>query len=200
MNLPRRNLLILLAVVLLAAAGTYIYFTSAPQLTGAVIDPPKPMPDFTLQAKDGPVSLNAYRGKLVVLFFGYKNCGDVCPLTMANLRQAVDFLKPEQAAQVQVFFISVDWKRDTPAILADYARAFNPTFIGLTGTQEQIDQVTRDYGIFYKFDAPDANGFYAVEHTTSISVLDRQGRLTLIWPYGTTPSDLAADLKTLLNK
>ncbi|HEY3310551.1 MAG TPA: SCO family protein [Anaerolineales bacterium] len=200
MTLDRRSLLLIAALIVLAAAGVLIYATSAQSLVGAVIEPPKPMPNFTLQSAAGPVSLEHFRGKLVVLFFGYTNCGDVCPLTLANLRQAMTLLDKQQAGQVQVLFVSVDWKRDTPAKLADYAHAFNPGFIGLTGSQAQIDSVTRDYGIFYQLNAPDAKGFYTVDHTSSSLILNRQGELVVTWPYGMQPSELASDLKILLRK
>lgn len=200
MHIHRKTLLTLAAALLVLAVGTVIYLTTPPNLSGESLSPPKPMPDFTLQSGAGPVSPGAYRGKLVVLFFGYTNCKDVCPLTMANLKQALDLLSPAQAGQVQVIFVSVDYKRDTPEKAGDYAHAFNPGFLGLGGSQAQIDAVTKDYGIYYKLDAPDANGYYEVEHTSSVSVLDRQGSLTLIWPSGTAPSDMAADLKTLLRR
>lgn len=200
MTFNRKTMLMLLAAVLILAAGTAIYLNTSPSLSGSQIKPPKPMPDFTLQSRDGPVSLSSYKGKLVVLFFGYTNCADVCPLTMAKLRQAMELLSSEQARQVQVFFISVDYARDTPEITGDYTRAFNPTFIGLSGSQAQIEQVTAEYGIYYKLGQPDARGYYEVEHTSSISVLDRQGALTLIWPADVQASDVAGDLKTLLRQ
>jgi protein SCO1/2 len=180
--------------------GVAIYqFTLPPQIHGSIIEPPKPMPDFTLQSARGPVSLSSLRGKIVVLYFGYTACPDVCPTTLANLRQALTDLGP-QADQVQVVLVSVDWKRDTPENLASYLSAFRPDFLGLTGSQAQIDAVTRDFGIYYKLNEPDAKGYFSVDHTATVQVLDREGNLILTWPYGQTPADLLDDLKVLVRK
>jgi protein SCO1/2 len=198
-DISTRNLgLILIGfIVLVVAALAGFQFLSPKPLSGTVYNPPKPMPDFTLQSANGPVSLSDFRGKLVILYFGYTYCPDACPLTMANLRQTTDKLG-SKAKDVQVIFVSVDWKRDTPDVMAKYVSHFDPTFIGLSGTQEQIDKVTKDFDIFYLLNVPDQDGRYSVDHTASTQVLDRQGNLELIWPYDTQPSDMASDLRVLL--
>lgn len=189
-----------LLIGLFVLAVFYIYINIPVRLFGAQIDPPKAMPQFSLPGANGQVSLANQHGKLVVLFFGYTSCPDVCPLTMANLREAFTLLSPAQANQVQVIFVSVDWKRDTAASVAKYANIFNPGFIGLTGSQAQIDQITQDYGVFYKMNEPGDNGFYSVEHTATSMILDREGRLVALWNYGTSASQMAADLKVLLQR
>jgi protein SCO1/2 len=199
MNLDRRSLFFGLTVFLLVLGVAIYQFTLPPQIHGSIIEPPKPMPDFTLQSARGPVSLSSLRGKIVVLYFGYTACPDVCPTTLANLRQALTDLGP-QADQVQVVLVSVDWKRDTPENLASYLSAFRPDFLGLTGSQAQIDAVTRDFGIYYKLNEPDAKGYFSVDHTATVQVLDREGNLILTWPYGQTPADLLDDLKVLVRK
>ena len=195
-----------IAIVFVAVAATVIavgaavfLFARPTGLNGTAIDPPQPMPDFTLESAQGPVSLNDFRGKLVVLYFGYTSCPDACPLTLSYLRQAMNNLG-SRAKDVQVIFVSVDWKRDTPEKLATYTGAFNPDFIGLTGDQAQIDQVTQDFGIFYLLYPPDENGFYTVDHTASTLVLDRQGRQVLNWSNGTQPNQIASDLKKLVKE
>lgn len=199
--MDRRNLLFLVLVILLLALIAVYQVTLPPQLHGAVIDPPKPMPDFTLQSANGPVQLSASRGKLVLLFFGYTSCPDICPVTLANLRQALADLGEAKASQVQVIYVSVDWKRDQPAKVSAYASGFRPDFLGLTGSQAEIDSVTRDFGIYYKLNEPDpATGFYTVDHSASTLILDRQGNLIMTWPYGLTPSELLDDLKVLVRK
>jgi protein SCO1/2 len=200
MRINKRTLLSFLIAVLIIGAGVYVYFTFTPPMFGALIEPPVSRPNFTLASNQGLVSLSTFRGKLVVLYFGYTACPDVCPTSLANLRQAMGLLNSQQAGQVQVIFISVDWKRDTPEKLASYARAFHPSFIGLTGSQAEIDSVTRDFGIFYLLNEPDPTGYYSVDHTASTTVLDRQGNLVLQWPYGLQPSELASDLKVLLRR
>ena len=195
-----RRDLVFFCVLTLAVIGLAIYQFSMPvKFAGALISPPKAMLDFTLQSARGPVALSSFRGKLVVLYFGYTNCPDICPLTLANLRQALDKIG-DRAKDVQVLFISVDWKRDTPEKLASYAAAFRPDFIGLTGSQAQIDSVTKDFGIFYLLNVPDNNGYYSVDHTATVLVLNRQGGLTLTWPNGTQPDSISSDLIKLLKQ
>jgi protein SCO1 len=197
MRLSRHTLWFVLFLGALLAALAVYEFSISNRLHGEVIEPPKLMPDFTLQSTKGPVSLSDFRGRVIVLYFGYTSCPDLCPTTLALLNQAVDALK-DKAKDVQVVFISVDWKRDTPETLEKYTAHFNGNFLGLTGTQAQIDSVTNDFGIFYLLNLPDKNGFYSVDHTASIRVLDRQGRLAVIWPYDTQPSEMASDLQVIL--
>lgn len=199
MNLNRSTLFFALTILLLLVGIVIYQVTLPPQIHGSIIEPPKPMPDFTLQASTGPVSLSSLRGKVVVLYFGYTACPDVCPMTLANLRQALNDLG-QPADQVQVVLVSVDWKRDTPEKLASYLSAFRPDFLGLTGTEKQIDAVTKDFGVFYKLNEPDAKGYYSVDHTATVQILDRQGNLIMTWPYGQTPADLRDDLKVLVRQ
>ncbi len=195
----RQNLFFAALVVLLIVGIAIFQLTMPPTLRGTVIEPPKPMPDFTLQSVNGPVSLSDFRGKIVVLYFGYTSCPDVCPTTLANLRRALNDLG-EQADEVQLVFVAVDWQKDTPERVASYLGAFHPDFVGLSGTQAQIDAVTKDFGIFYQINPPDENGYYTVDHTATALVLDRNGGLMLTWPYGLTANDLLDDLKVLVRK
>jgi protein SCO1/2 len=185
-----------LILVLLAAVAGYELLRPR-QLHGEVIEPPHPVSDFTLQSINGPVSLSDFRGKVVVLYFGYTSCPDLCPITLATLHQALESLG-KKAADVQVIFVSVDWKRDTKEVMAKYVSHFDPSFIGLSGTQQEIDSITQQLGIFYLLNLPDENGFYSVDHTASTRVLDQQGRLKLIWPYDLPPADITSDLQVLL--
>ncbi len=197
--MKRQTLFFLLTVVLLLIGIDIFQLTMPPTLNGGVIDPPKPMPDFTLQSASGPVSLSDFRGKIVVLYFGYLSCPDVCPTTLAATREALNTLGA-QADKVQVLFISVDSGRDTPQKMRDYATNFHPDFIGLTGSQEQIDAVTKDFGIFYLLNLPDENGFYTVDHTATVQVLNPAGDLIMTWPYGIQPDEMASDLKALIGR
>ncbi len=197
MKLSLRHLWFILFLATLLAAIAGYEFLMPKKLHGEVIEPSTLMPDFTLQSASGPVSLSDFRDKVVILYFGYTSCPDLCPTTLAVMRQAIDALG-DKSKDVQVIFISVDWKRDTPEILGNYTAHFNQDFLGLTGNQTQIDSVTRDFGIFYLLNLPDENGFYSVDHTASVRVLDRQGRLAVIWPYDTPSSAMTADLQVLL--
>lgn len=196
----KRPFLIVAALVLLLVVGIGVFqLTLPPVLRGTVIEPPKPMPNFTLQSVNGPVSLSDFRGKIVVLYFGYTSCPDVCPTTLANLRRALNDLD-KKADDVRVIFVAVDWQKDTPERVASYLGAFHPDFVGLSGAQAQIDAVTKDFGIFYQINPPDENGYYTVDHTATTLVLDREGRLMLTWPYGLTADEFLEDLQVLVKK
>ncbi len=196
-----RPALILLAALLILAIGDLAWQSMRPpQFFGGVIDPPKPMPDFTLQAVSGPAHLSDYRGKIVALAFGYTSCPDICPAVLADLQQALKKLDTQDAAQVQVIFVSVDYKRDGPSQAAAFAQNFNPGFLGLGGSQAQIDQATSDFGIYYKLNEPDAKGAYSVDHTAVVMLIDRQGRMVMTWPFDMEVEKMASDLRTLVRQ
>src|SRR5690625_2939132 len=142
---------------------------------GTLIEPPLPAADFTLTSADGPVRLADLKGKVVVLFFGYTLCPDVCPMTLARLGQALEQLG-DDAERVQVIMVSVDPERDTPERLKEYVRAFHPSFIGVTGTEEELAAVAATYGVYFATaEGSDATN-YLVDHTATTTVLDRQDR------------------------
>jgi protein SCO1 len=199
--MSRRLILVVLAIIAIFAAATIYDLTKPVTFYGSTIDPPKQMGDFTLQSKQGPVKLSEFRGKYVILYFGYTSCPDICPTTLAGLSAVINNLTKAETSQLQVIFVSVDYKRDTPEKMANYTGAFNPAFIGLSGTQSQIDQVTRQYDIYYKLNDPDPKtGFYSVDHTSTVLVLDPHGELIMTWPYGQQPDEIASDIKNLLKK
>ena len=167
---------------------------------GMVMQSPMPATDFTLTGHNGqPVSLSDYRGQLVLLYFGYTTCPDVCPTTLADLHQARTLLG-SRAKDVQVMMITIDPERDTLPILAEYIPHFDPTFIGLTGTPEQIAEVATYYGIYYARQEGNSSLGYLMDHTATVMVIDRQGYLRVVFPFGTAPQDIAADLNYLLNR
>lgn len=197
--MDRKNIFFAVLVVLMLIGIAFYQYNLPPVLNGAVIDPPKQMADFTLAGQIGPVHLSDFRGKIVVVFFGFTNCKDVCPATMAKLSEALARLSGKDA-RLQVLFISVDYKRDTAQVADAYARKFRPDFVGLGGSQAEIDAVTKDFGIYYKLGEPDANGNYEVEHTATVLVLDQQGRLVMTWTPEQQPDEIASDLGVLLGK
>jgi protein SCO1/2 len=141
---------------------------------------PKPAPEFHLTDQNGrPLSLENLRGKVVLLTFGYTHCPNICPMTLANLNQAFTLLTPEQKARVQVVFISVDPKRDTPAQLLGYVPFYNPAFLGASGSAGEIARVARAYGVFYAADAPSNPAkpdTYNVTHSAYLYLIDKRGR------------------------
>ncbi len=194
--MSKRLIYAVIAIVAVFAVVAVYKFMRPVTYQGALISPPQKMPDFTLESADGPVSLSQFQGKYVALFFGYTNCTDVCPLTMSYLAQTIKNLG-NKAKRVQVIFVSVDYPRDTPTITSNYAKKFDPNFIGVTGSQAQIQKVTSDYYVSYSFGTPDANGDYEVNHTALVMLLDPQGRLVLTWN-GNQPSDMTSDLTNFL--
>ncbi len=152
--------------------------------------------DFKLRDPSGNVrSLVDFRGKVVVLFFGYVHCPDVCPTTLADMAQVMRLLGP-QADKVQVLFVTVDPERDTPALLAEYVPAFHPSFLGLYGTPQETAEVAKRFDIVYK-KQPTASG-YNVDHSAGSYLIDPAGRVRLLAPYAQRAEWLAADIRLLL--
>ena len=139
---------------------------------------PKPV-DFTLQGPEGLLRLADFQDKLVLIFFGYVHCPDVCPTTMLSLKRVYENLSPEERKRVQVIFISVDPERDAPEIADQYAKAFHPDFLGLTGSPETLQEVARTFGVYYQKTAYRGPGEYLVDHTATTFVV-RKGQLVLL--------------------
>jgi protein SCO1/2 len=167
---------------------------------GTHLSPAMPASDFALMSADGPVSPSDFEGQVVPMFFGYTSCPDICPTTLLRLSRALELLEEEggDRGDVQVVFVSVDPERDTPERASAYARAVDPSFVGLSGSPDQIAEVAGSYGIYYaKADGSDAIG-YLVDHTATITVLDREGRVALLWGATVTAEQMAGDLRNLL--
>ena len=152
--------------------------------------------DFTLSSADGPVSLKDYRGKLVLVYFGYAYCPDICPTSLAATAAGLNQLTPEEAAQVAVIFISVDPERDTPARLKEYAAFFHPTMIGVTGTADNLAEIAKRYGAFYaRQKVETAGGGYVVDHTADTYVVGRAGQLLTKIPHGAAADLVAKEIR-----
>lgn len=145
-----------------------------------------------------PRHLADFRGKAVVLFFGYTQCPDICPTTLAAMRDAMKHLGPD-AARVQVLFVTLDPARDTPDLLAQYVPWFDPSFIGLTGEEATIAAVAKDFKVFYAKQPGAQPGSYSIDHTSSSYLFDPQGKLRLLVRHGEAPERVAADIRLLLS-
>ncbi len=157
--------------------------------------------DFTLQSDKGPVSLSDFRGKVVALYFGYMSCPDICPTSMWNLSSAMRMLTPEQAAQVQGIFVSVDPDRDSPRAMGMFVKGFWDSFIGLTGKKENIDKIARQYSVVYeKVPLKDSAMGYVVDHSSVIYLIDKQGVVQFFTPHNTAPEELRDDLLKLIEE
>lgn len=154
--------------------------------------------DFALTDHTGkPRTLADFRGKVVVVFFGFTRCPDVCPTTMVELKQVLGTIG-DDARRVQVLFVTVDPERDTPALLAQYVPAFDPNFLGLYGDLEATAKVAREFKVFYQKVPGSKPDNYTVDHTAASYVFDTQGRLRLLVRHSNGAQALVSDLKALL--
>ncbi|NDJ77277.1 MAG: SCO family protein [Chloroflexi bacterium] len=171
--------------------------TAAAPAPGTVFDPPREMGDFTLTAHTGePLSLSDLQGQVVVLYFGYTYCPDVCPVSLALLNAAYNQLTPEVQEQVQVVFVSVDGTRDTPERLGMVIPAFNPDFLGVTGPEETVRGIGEPYGVaFYRrFPENASPENYLVFHTSQFFVLGQQGEWRAVYPDDVSAAYLAEQI------
>ncbi len=167
----------------------------------AYAEPYPPATDFELTRAGASVfNLNDYRGKLILLFFGYTSCPDVCPTTLAELNRSLGELDPEDVSQVQVLFVAVDPARDTPERVQEYVNHFNPAFIGLSGTEEELVPVWNAFGIFREIAESASASGYLVDHTARVTLIDRDGNLRISFPYGASVEDIVHDLKWILRE
>lgn len=162
-------------------------------ITGALPDL-----EFTLTDDQGnTVDAAHYANRIRLLYFGYTHCPDVCPTTLATIQAALGKIGGAAKA-VRVLFVSVDPQRDTPRALKAYTSAFGPNFVGLSGTTDQLQKITKRYHTRYRYYAPDAQGDYVVQHSAAIFVFDRRGKARLIMEYQKGPAAMAHDIAQLV--
>jgi len=196
--MQRRHVLSALAVLsgsLLAACTE-----SKPQFTSIDLTGADYAKDFQLPDANGQMrSLKDFSGKLVVLFFGFTQCPDVCPTTLAEIAQAKKLLGPD-GDKLQGIFVTVDPQRDTPELLKAYMANFDPTFVALRGSPEQLAAMAKDFKVYYKKVEGKTPTSYTMDHSAASYVYDTQGRLRLYARYGSGAQALASDLKLLLKQ
>jgi protein SCO1/2 len=188
--------LLLLLLVTSGAATTSATEHAESALKAGVFDPPRPAPEFSLRGSDGAdVTLARYRGKVVLMAFGFTSCAAVCPTTLATLAGAHMGLG-DAAGAVQVIFVTVDPERDDAPRLKEFLAAFDPTFVGATGTPDALAAVRQNYGVTaIKHVTSDG---YVMEHTSSIYLIDRTGKLRAMMPFGYADDAFVHDVKLLL--
>ena len=188
-----RALALLLALLVSAVVG---HAAEPDNLKAGVFTPPHTAPEFALSGSDGaPLSLARYRGKVVALAFGFSHCADVCPVTLATLAQARKALGP-LGRDLQVIYVTVDPERDDAATLKKWLAAFDPTFVGGTGSKPSLEAVDKLYGVSAAKVV--TAGGYSVGHSSSVYLIDREGRLRAMMPYGHAPEDYAHDVRLLM--
>lgn len=200
MNFSRRLLLwIGLGVLIVLLATAAVTLTRPYVFHGSVIQDTYPAPEFSLtDGKGGQFDLAQQRGKVVLVFFGFTNCPDVCPTTMADFEQIRQRLGKD-ADKVEFVFITVDPDRDTQQVAAQYAARFDPAFYGLSGTEQQLDPVWKAYGVYRKLDKKSpTDTSYNVDHSSQVYAIDPSGNLRLTFSYGTSVDDMLQDVRHLI--
>lgn len=192
-----RNLLLLTLMMLI---GVAVAFYLRPQpVEQRIALGEKLGGDFTLQSQNGELKLEDYRGKVVLFFIGYASCPDICPTALAVASQGLHELNEAEQNQVSGIFMSVDPDRDSTEKLAKYAGFFHPNFTGATADRETIDKVVKQYGAFYRMvDMNNSAMGYAVDHSSRLYVIDKEGNLAKALVHATNPKELAAEIRNLL--
>lgn len=198
MSLRWRLAAILSLALLVVGAATFVVKepAQADRLRAGAYDPALAAPEFALSGSDGSeVTLERYRGKVVLLSFGFTYCAAVCPTTLATLARARSQLG-EKADEVQVIFVTVDPDRDDAAHMRQYLAGFDGSFIGASGDPDALAAVRKDYGVTAVKEGTGPN--YAMAHTSSIFLIDRDGRLRAMMPFGRNAEDFVHDVELLL--
>jgi protein SCO1 len=187
-----------LAAISILLPTMFALAADKPALKAGVFEPPRAAPGFSLQASSGgELELANYRGKVVLLGFGFTSCPQVCPTTLAVLAQARKRLA-EQGDQVQVVYVTVDPERDDVSRMRSYLGGFDPTFVGGTGTPEQLAAVRKNYGV--TAERKNIGSSYSMAHSSSVYLIDKKGLLRAMMPYGHTPDDYVHDVRVLLSE
>jgi len=177
-----------------------VAFARPYQLRGSQIEPPIPAYTFALPASNGQTfALDPQSGKITLLFFGYTTCPDVCPATLSEMKQVRQKLGG-QADNVQVVFITVDPQRDTPDKLKAYLAGFDPTFIGVSAGEVELQPVWQAYGVMRQIRPVSGASGYLVDHSARLYLVDRSGRLRLTYSFGTPVDDITQDVRYLLRE
>jgi len=187
----------LLSLLLASVTGAAsVNARAAPALKAGVFEPPRAAPEFSLRGSDGAeLTLARYRGKVVLMSFGFTHCAAVCPITLATLAEAKKGLG-NAADAVQVIFVTVDPERDDVARMKTYTAAFDASFVGATGTPDALAAMRRSYGVTARKQV--TSDGYVMDHSSSIYLIDRTGKLRAQMPYGHSAGDFVHDVKLLL--
>ena len=186
-------LLCLIFICLVSCQKTYDESFAGTDISSVHMDTSFKLRDFNGRTR----TLEDFKGKVVVLFFGFTHCPDICPTTMTDLKKTMSLLK-DKASGVQVIFITLDPARDTEDVLKKFIPTFNSSFLGLTGSESEIDKVTTQFKIFYKKVNDGSKAGYTIDHSAGLYVIDKNGSVKLHISNGEKPEDIASDLEKLI--
>jgi len=202
--MDRKALLVgIISFLLILTVGMAVLLFAKPaSFRGTTYGEPYPVTsEIALTRSDGSnFKLSEMRGNAVLLFFGYTSCPDVCPTTLAELKLIVAELNQEDAAQVKVLFVTVDPDRDTPQRMQEYVNRFNPAFVGLSGSQAELEKIWQAYGIYRETVPGVSASGYTVNHTARVTLIDRQGNMRISYGLDTPMEDVVHDLKLILKE
>ena len=185
-------------VVGIVAAGAFLFAKPASFRGTAYAQPYPPAPEFELSRSGGSFRLADTRGDIVLLFFGYTSCPDICPTTMSELKTALERIGEENAENVQVIFVTVDPERDPPERVQEYVNHFDSDFIGLSGSEAQLQPVWNAYGVYRDIVEGTSAAGYLVNHTARVTLIDQSGNLRVSYGFDTPVENIVYDLQLLL--
>lgn len=188
----------IIALLVIIGVGSTLFLVQPHKLTGSVIDPPLPAPGFQLQSSQGGTfDLEEHKGKVLLIFFGYTFCPDVCPTTLYEFKQIEQRLG-KKSEEVEFVFITVDPQRDTQDHMNNYLNSFSHQFYGLTADEETLKPVWNDYGVFREIQDSGNATDYLVNHSSRTYLIDKNGYFRATYSFNSPVNDLVADIKYLL--
>lgn len=203
--MDKKQSLALVIIALLSAALIWVLFFWSPDVENEPVKhetlelSAKPTGgDFTVEIQNKDLSLQDLRGKVVLLYFGYTQCPDICPTSLSLMTQALNQMSEEELAKVRGLFVSVDPNRDNTTRLKEYTHYFHPNIIGATAEKEQIDKITKLYGASYRIVDSDSAMGYIVDHSSYTYVIDKKGKLRYTLAHGTLPKKILEVVRKLL--
>ncbi|HAZ80692.1 MAG TPA: SCO family protein [Porticoccaceae bacterium] len=186
----------LLAV--LAAVSLGVVMSSGSKGNTSIVTSSELGGDFSLRNIDGKVTLSDYQGKVVVVYFGFLSCPEVCPTSMSVLKRSLEILTPSQLEKTQAIMVSIDPQRDGFQDLADFTRYYHDNIIGVTGSVDEIQHIAEQYGAFFEItESESVESAYAYRHSSRYYVINQSGKLVQAMRHSTTPNELAARIKTI---
>jgi len=187
-----KNVLIAMAILAVAAISIWLLVMQKPAVPVALQDMGG---DFQLQSSSGPVSLHDFRGKVTLVYFGYTHCPDICPMALGVMAGAMQQVGAPLADKVAGLFVSVDPRRDTPALLGQYASFFDKRIVGVTGTSQQLDNIAAGWRVDYAVPDQPADTNYSVEHSTFIYMVNPDGKIADLFDEKTDPAVIAGKMR-----